>query len=131
MIAHVVLFTPRADLDPAARQALVGAFERACVDIPQIRRVRIGRRRVLGFAYDTISPVHLEYAVILEFDTEADLRSYLLHPAHAELGQRFTSSAAVAVAHDFEAVQPGELRALVDQVAEQPAEKVERDVEGA
>ncbi len=125
MIAHVVLFTPRADLDAATRQALVGALERACVDIPQIRRVRIGRRRILGFGYDTISAVHFEYAAILEFDTEADLRAYLLHPAHAELGQRFTSSAAVAIAHDFEMVQPEGLRALVDQVAEQPDEKVE------
>jgi Stress responsive A/B Barrel Domain len=120
MIAHVVLFTPRADLDATARQALVGALERACVDIPQIRRVRIGRRRILGFGYDALSPVHFEYAAILEFDTEADLRAYLLHPAHAELGQRFTSSAAVAIAHDFEMVQPEGLRALVDQVAEQP-----------
>jgi len=125
MIAHVVLFTPRADLDAAAGRALVGALERALVDIPQIRRVRIGRRRVLGFAYDTISPVHLEYAAILEFDTEADLRSYLVHPAHADLAQRFNSSAAVAIAHDFEMVQPEGLQALVDQVAEQPVEKVE------
>lgn len=125
MIAHVVLFTPRADLDAAARQALVCALERACLDIPQIRRVRVGRRRILGFAYDTISPAHFEYAAILEFDTEADLRAYLLHPAHAELGQRFTSSAAVAIAHDFEMVQPDGLRALVDQAAEQPDETVE------
>jgi hypothetical protein len=81
MIAHVVLFTPRADLDAAAREALIGALEKACLDIPRIRRVRIGRRRVLGYAYDTISPVHFEFAAILEFDSEADLRAYLLHPA--------------------------------------------------
>jgi hypothetical protein len=114
MIAHVVLFTPRADLDAAAREALIGALEKACLDIPRIRRVRIGRRRVFGYAYDTISPVHFEFAAILEFDSEADLRAYLLHPAHVELGQRFTSSAAVAVAHDFEVVDAAGLRALVD-----------------
>lgn len=114
MIAHVVLFTPRADLDPAAQEALVASLERACSDIPQIRRVRVGRRRVLGYAYDTISPVHFEYAAILEFDSEADLQAYLQHPAHAEIGQRFTSSAAVAVAHDFEIVDAGGIRQLVN-----------------
>lgn len=114
MMAHVVLFTPRADLDAAAREALIGSLERACLDIPQIRRVRIGRRRVLGYAYDALSPVHFEFAAILEFDSEADLRAYLAHPAHVELGQRFTSSAAVAVAHDFEIVDAGAVRALVD-----------------
>jgi hypothetical protein len=124
MITHVVLFTPRADLDAAAGEALIGALERACLDIPQIRRVRIGRRRVLGYAYDTISPVHFEFAAILEFDSEADLRAYVLHPAHAELGQRFTSSAAVAIAHDFENVELEGLRALVDQIAQSnPEEK--------
>ncbi|MGE0460431.1 MAG: Dabb family protein [Vicinamibacterales bacterium] len=113
MIAHVVLFTPRVDLDRAGQEALVASLERACSDIPLIRRVRVGRRRILGCAYDTLSPVHFEYAAILEFDSEADLRAYLQHPAHTELGQRFTSSAAVAVAHDFEMVDAGGVRQLV------------------
>jgi len=117
MIAHVVLFTPREDLDAAAREALVAALERACLDIPQIRRVRVGRRRVLGYAYDALSPVGFEYAAILEFDSEADLRSYLQHPAHVELGRRFTSSAAVAVAHDFEIADAAGVRALASQAA--------------
>ncbi len=58
--------------------------------------------------------MHFEYAAILEFDSEADLHAYLQHPAHAEIGQRFTSSAAVAVAHDFEIVDAGGIRQLVN-----------------
>lgn len=113
MIAHVVLFSPRADVDAAAREALIAALERACSDIPQIRRVRVGHRRVLGYAYDTLAPVQFEYAAILEFDCEADLRAYLEHPAHAELGERFRLSAAAAFAHDFEIVDAGSVRLLV------------------
>ena len=49
MIAHVVLFTPRTDLDTAAQEALVASLERACSDIPEIKRVRVGRRRSVDF----------------------------------------------------------------------------------
>jgi hypothetical protein len=125
MIAHVVLFSPRPDLDAAGREALIASLERACQDIPQIRRVRIGRRRILGYAYDSLSPVHFEFAAILEFDSEADLHAYLVHPSHVELGQRFKSSAAVAIAHDFAVVEPDAVRALVDEPLAGPAGKGE------
>lgn len=114
MIAHLVLFTPRVSLDSAEREGLVAALEHACRDIPSIRRVRIGRRRVLGQAYDSLSPVEFEFAAILEFDTETDLRAYLDHPAHVELGRRFRSLADVAVAHDFEIVDAAGIRAIAD-----------------
>lgn len=104
MIAHVVLFSPRPDLPDAERRALVGALERACADIPQIRRARIGRRRVLGYEYDALSPASFEFAAVLEFDSETDLRSYLHHPAHVELGRLFRHGAQVAFAHDFDIV---------------------------
>jgi len=107
VIAHVVLFTPRPDLADDDRVALVQALERACADIPGIQRARVGRRRVLGYDYDRMSPVSFEFAAVLEFDSEAALRDYLEHPAHGELGRLFRAVAQVAVAHDFEIVDPG------------------------
>ena len=119
MIAHVVLFTPRASLSPAERRTLVEDLERACQHIPAIRRARIGRRRLLGYAYDTVAPAQFEFAAILEFDSEADLRSYLHHPAHIALGRWFHQGAEVALAADFEVVDADGLRPLVaDYIAE-------------
>ena len=44
MIAHVVLFKPRADLSPEARRRLAESFEAALRQIPSIRRARVGKR---------------------------------------------------------------------------------------
>jgi len=113
VIAHVVLFTPRATLSPDERRLLVADLERACQAIPAIRRARIGRRRVLGYSYDSVGPVHFDFVAVLEFDSEGDLRTYLQHPAHAELGCWFHQGAEVAVAMDFEMVEAEGLRGLV------------------
>jgi hypothetical protein len=113
VIAHVVLFTPRGSLSPDERRTLVADLERACAGIPSIRRARIGRRRILGVPYDNVGPVHFQFVVIMEFETEADLRSYLHHPAHVELGRWFHQGADVALAQDFEMVEAEGLRALV------------------
>ncbi|HQZ38581.1 MAG TPA: Dabb family protein [Vicinamibacterales bacterium] len=112
MIVHLVLFSPRPDLSDTERRALVAALERACSDIPRIRRARVGRRRVLGYEYDTLSPVAFEFSAMLEFDSESDLAAYLDHPAHAELGRLFCTSARAAIAHDFEVVDPASAGAV-------------------
>jgi hypothetical protein len=119
VIAHVVLFTPRASLSATERRTLVEDLERACQAIPAIRRARIGRRRRLGYAYDSVGPAQFEFAAILEFDSEADLRSYLHHPAHVALGGWFHQGAEVALATDFEVAEPDGLRRLVaDYIAD-------------
>jgi Stress responsive A/B Barrel Domain len=118
VIAHVVLFTPRASLSPEDRRALVGDLERACQAIPAIRRARIGRRRVLGYGYDTVGPVHFEFVAVLEFESEADLHIYLRHPAHIALGRWFHHGAEVAIAEDFETVEAEGLRGLVRDYTE-------------
>lgn len=113
MIAHVVLFTPRASLSPAERRTLVEDLERACQAIPTIRRARIGRRQRLGLAYDAVGPAQFEFIAVLEFDSEADLRGYLQHPAHVALGRWFHHGAEVALAADFATVDPDGLKPLV------------------
>jgi hypothetical protein len=104
VIAHVVLFTPLSSLGPADRQGVIEALEAACRDIPQIRRARVGRRRVLGYNYDEASPTSYEFALVLEFDSLEDLDAYLRHPSHTALGRLFHTSTERALAHDFEIV---------------------------
>lgn len=102
MIAHVVLFEPRRDLSSAGREAFVRSFERALTTIPQVRRARVGERKRQGRLYDQLNQQDFPYVAILEFDSEADLRTYLDHPAHDELGQRFYETAQAMLAYDFE-----------------------------
>lgn len=102
MIAHVVLFRPRADLPAEARQELVAAFEAALAGIPSIRRARVGRRLILGRAYEALMRTDYPYVAILEFADQAALVAYLEHPAHAELAARFFSAFEEALMYDFE-----------------------------
>ena len=82
--------------------------------ITEIRRVRIGKRLLIGRGYETQMAEHFEYSAIIEFDSEADLRSYLNHPAHVDLGQRFFQSAEAALVYDFVMVEPNHVRDLLD-----------------
>ena len=104
MISHIVLFTPRASLTAAERRTLVTALRGAVEGIPQIKRATIGKRLLLNRpGYETQMAEHYEYSAILEFDSEADLRGYLDHPAHNELGKLLFTSAQAVLAYDFAA----------------------------
>jgi hypothetical protein len=102
MIAHVVLFRPRADLSTDARQALAASFEAALTQIPSIRRARVGGRIVIGRGYEALMRVDYAYAAIIEFDDRAGLIAYLEHPAHQQLASQFFSAFAEALMYDFE-----------------------------
>ncbi|MCA1650596.1 MAG: Dabb family protein [Acidobacteria bacterium] len=105
MIAHVVLFRPRADLTDADRQRLLDDLTAAVAAIPEIRRLRIGRRMVHGLpGYEQAMHEDFEYAALMEFDDVDGLRAYLAHPSHAEVGRHFIASAAAALAYDYELV---------------------------
>jgi hypothetical protein len=110
MIAHIVLFRPRATLSEGERQSLVAALRRAVEGIATIRRATIGKRVLLGReGYETEMAEHYEYSAILEFDSEADLRAYLDHPSHVELGRRLFDGAEAVLAYDFMTVDPATL----------------------
>ena len=117
MISHVVLFKPRPDLSPAEREALLDAMRTAFTGIPQIKRVRVGRRRLIGRGYEAQMTVDFEYAAVLEFDDEPALRTYLDHPAHADLGRHFGLTAAAALVYDFSMIEPERIRELLDDPA--------------
>jgi hypothetical protein len=117
MIAHVVLFKPRTNLSAHEREALLDAMRVAFTNIAEIRRVRVGRRQVLGRAYDATARIDFEYAAVLEFDSEQTLRAYLDHPAHVDLGRLFGETAEAALVHDFEMVEPENIRQLLGTAA--------------
>ena len=102
MVAHVVLFRPRAGLTRDERAALVEAFGRALRDIPGIRRANIGSRVRHGRAYEHSMEEDYQFAAVLEFDDLRGLTQYLEHPAHEDLGQRFFASFEAALIYDFE-----------------------------
>ena len=110
MIAHVVLFTPRETLPAADRDAFTACFERALTRIPVVRRARVGTRANLGRFYDTHNAASFSHVAIIEFDSEADLRTYLEHPDHQELGQRFYQISESALVFDFEVVDGDRVR---------------------
>ena len=114
MVAHVVMFRPPADLPDSDREALLDAMRAAFTGIAEIRRVRIGKRLLIGRGYEMQMAEHFEYSAIIEFDSEADLRAYLNHPAHLDLGQRFFESADAALVYDFVMVEPGDVRRLLE-----------------
>ena len=102
MIAHIVLFRPRATLTADQRQTLVNALRAAVEGIPQVKRATIGRRILLNRpGYETQMAEHYEYSAILEFDSDADLRAYLDHPSHNDLGRLLFTSADAVLAYDF------------------------------
>jgi hypothetical protein len=102
MIAHLVLFRPRADLTSEAAQALSASLEAALTQIPSIRRARVGKRITTGRSYEALMRVDYTYAAVLEFDDLAGLSAYLEHPAHEQLAARFFSAYEEGLFYDFE-----------------------------
>jgi hypothetical protein len=102
MISHVVLFRPKASLSAAERNALIDALRHAVSGIPAIRHTTVGKRILLNRqGYETQMAEHYEYSAILDFDSEAQLRAYLDHPAHRDLGTLLFTSADAVLAYDF------------------------------
>jgi hypothetical protein len=114
MVTHLVLMRPRPHLSATDREQLIAAFERALTGIPAVRHVRVGRRVTHGASYEARMPDTADYVVTIEFDDLEGLTAYLRHPAHQELGERFTESLAGALVYDFEDVGLGSLRDLPD-----------------
>lgn len=106
MIAHIVLFRPRTSLTDHERRVLVDALTHAMKNIPSVRRAHIGRRTILGRQYDSMNAQQFPFAAILEFESEADLRTYLDHPAHEKLGEQFYFTSDGALAFDYEMLEP-------------------------
>ena len=114
MVTHLVLMKPRPDLSVADREQLIAAFERALTEIPTLRHARVGRRIMHGAGYEAGMPDTADYLVAIEFENVEGLAAYLRHPAHEELGARFTDSLAGALVYDFEGIELKSLRDPID-----------------
>jgi len=102
VIIHLVLFKPRTDLSESGRRDLADALTRALLEIPSIRRARVGRRVTHGRPYELLMRVNYEFAAVLEFDDTAGLKTYLEHPAHEALASRFFEAFEEALMYDYD-----------------------------
>lgn len=102
MILHVVLFRLKPDLAEEDREALAAALAQATREIPSIRRARVGSRLTLGRTYEQLMTTDYSFAALLEFDDRNGLQTYLDHPAHEQLAQRFYAGVSEALTYDFE-----------------------------
>jgi hypothetical protein len=111
MVTHIVLFRPKQTLTESDRLLLIESLQRVIDEIALIRRATIGHRIKLNRpGYETLMREHYDYSAIFEFDSEADLRAYLDHPAHTELGKRLFASAEAVLAYDFVCLENGGIR---------------------
>jgi hypothetical protein len=111
VVAHVVLFTPKATLSADQRAAFVRTLEATFATVPDIARARVGRRRVSDRPYEQLGERYA-YLALLEFDSAAALQRYLEHPAHDALATAFYLSLERAEVGDFDLVD--EVGALPD-----------------
>ncbi len=101
MLAHIVLFRPKAGLAAADRESLVAAIERAHREIPAVRRFRVGKRTLRGMGYAAAMPDY-PFVALIEVDDEPALQQYLSHQAHEALARLFWQTSDSALAYDFE-----------------------------
>jgi hypothetical protein len=102
MVSHIVLFRPKPDLRPDARERLVAAFAAALRDIPHLLHARVGARVTHGRPYEQMMSVDYEYAAVLEFADVERLKAYLQHPVHDALGAAFFECCEDVLIYDYE-----------------------------
>ena len=105
MILHTVLFQPKTDVSDESRRAFADALRRASTEIPVVRRARVGRLTDIGVSYQQPGDKAYEYVAVFEFDSVDDLRTYLYHPLHQELGRLFWLTCEATMIHDSTAVE--------------------------
>jgi hypothetical protein len=109
VIAHIVLFRPRADVTSSDVEGLIAAIERAHRESRSVRRFRVGKRTLRSAPY-AAGIEEFPYAALVEFDDLRGLEAYLAHPAHADLGRRFWATSEAATAYDFELFDASDVR---------------------
>jgi hypothetical protein len=108
VILHTVLFQPKSDVTAESRRLFVDALRRASREIPEVRRARVGRFTDVGASYQRLGDPPYEYVAVIEFDSVDDLRTYLEHPLHQELGRQFWLACDKTIIHDSSAEDVGD-----------------------
>jgi hypothetical protein len=112
LVAHIVLFRPKAGLAAEDRESLVAAIERAHREIAVIRRFLVGKRTQRGAGYAAAMPEY-PFIAVIELEDEMALQQYLSHPAHEGLARLFWQTSDSALAYDFALVEPSSARTLL------------------
>jgi hypothetical protein len=103
MISHLVLFEPHRSMSADQRRSILDSVAHAVRRCPTVRGCRIGRRVRQGLpGYEQAMREDYQYALLVDFDDLEGLRAYLVDPAHAPIGELFTSAAAASLAYDYE-----------------------------
>ena len=102
MVSHIVLFRPKPDLQPEARDRLVAAFTAALREIPHLLHARVGTRVTHGRPYEEMMGVNYAYAAVLEFADVDRLKAYLEHPVHDALGAAFFECLEDVLIYDYD-----------------------------
>ena len=115
MIAHVVLLQPKAGTTVEQKRLAMHALSHAAANVPEIRRFEIGRRVKHGLpGYEQLMTQDFEFALLIEVDDVDALKRYLAAPAHAALGDLFTTATSAALAYDYQMVNPSDAGALLN-----------------
>ena len=83
MIVHIVLLHWKDHTDMNAIHKVIDAFDKLPALIPEIKSCRHGSDA-------GIFSGNADYAVVMEFDNEADLKTYVFHPEHKKLLEEAT-----------------------------------------
>ena len=95
MIAHIVLFEPKASVTPEAREAFLDAMKVAFAEIPTVTRSLVGETKKIGASYEAkLGDKTYSYASVVEFEDMSGLMAYLEHPLHERLGHLFWENCA-------------------------------------
>jgi Stress responsive A/B Barrel Domain len=109
MIAHIVLFTPKAGLADPERRSFAQSVADTCTRIRQVKRLMLGRRLTVDAGYQrSFGDATYEYAAVLEFETQQDLKEYLQDPRHAALGRLFWQYCERSVVAEMEWLDPAD-----------------------
>lgn len=90
MIAHIVLFEPKAGTTATDRDGFLEALKVAVDAIPTVNRSFVGLAVKVGAKYEAaMGGMTYSYASVIEFDDVDGLKTYLEHPLHERIGQLF------------------------------------------
>ena len=107
VISHIVLFTPKDSVAGTLRESFALKLRQACLEIPGIKHVTVGRTTTIDAGYTRfLGNKTYEFAAVFDFDSESELRAYLQHPLHRELGQLFWDLCSVTTVVEVQSVDP-------------------------
>lgn len=109
MIAHIVLFTPKAELTEAERRSFAKSVAATLRQITSIQRATVGRHIDVDPGYKrTFGDKTYQFAAVLEFSDRAALVDYLRNPLHEDLGRLFWETCAASVICEVESADIGD-----------------------